>query len=117
MFAAVIDDTASVSVQIFLRQELFVQPGRNVLPGQDLVQRALAAGEPVHLQVTVGKGPLPEIEAEILTPGVKFSAQFPGALDDIAQPAVAAGEEGFDQRFGWIIPSEMDARPFQLLLQ
>ena len=88
-----------------------------MLPGQDFVQGALTAGEPVHLQIAVVKGPLPQVEAEVLAPGVELCAELPGSLDDIAQPAVAAREKGFDEGLGRVVPCEVNRGIFQLLLQ
>ena len=96
MFATVIDDATLIGVDILLHQELFLEAGGNVFPGQHFVGLALAAGVPIHVQPSVGKGLLPRGEVKIFAPAFELGPQFPRPLDHVRQAAVATGEERFD---------------------
>src|SRR5215207_11251002 len=78
-------------------EELLVQAGVQVVPGQDLVLGALAGGEPVEVDA---EGPQlllrrrrPAVVGEVLAPAVELASVAPDPLDDPAHPAVAAGEQ------------------------
>src|SRR3712207_9497292 len=81
-------------------EPLLVQPGVQVVPGQDLVLAALAGRVPVEVDAEGrelgGRGGGPALEGEVLAPAVEPAALAPHPLDHPADPAVAAGEEALD---------------------
>ena len=91
VFAAVVHDAALIRMHIFLGQELLLDAGGDMLPGQHFIEWARAARIPVHIQAEVGKGLLPRLEVEILAPAFELGPQLPGALDHVAHAPVAAG--------------------------
>ena len=63
--------------------------GINVCPGQRLVQGGLAPSVKIGFKTTLFEGVAPVLVVKVFTPAIKGGAQFPGTMDDLAQPAVA----------------------------
>src|SRR5262249_60309598 len=81
-----------------LPQEVGVEPGRDVGPGQHLVLGAVAVHVPVDREPLGGHGVLPQVERELLAPLLERAARPPYALDHCADPPVAAAGDPFGQR-------------------
>src|SRR5689334_2677943 len=84
-----------------LPEPLLVQPGVEMVPGQNLVLVALACGEPGHVDAVprehLGRGLRPPLEREVLGPAVEPAALLPDPSDDLADAPVAAAEQALDQ--------------------
>src|SRR3712207_433320 len=93
-------------------EPLLVQPGVQVVPGQDLVLAALAGGVPVEVDAEGlelgGRGGGPALVGEVLAPAVEPAALAPHPLDHPADPAVAAGEEALDDARLAVVVAQAD---------
>src|ERR1035437_4535983 len=98
--ATVLDLDVVEGVLPVLPQPVLVQAGVEVVPGQDLVLLPLASGAPGNVDRLVRQGDLgtpdPAFIAEVLGPAVKPGTVTPGGLDDLADTAVTAGQQSFD---------------------
>src|SRR5690606_1465463 len=81
-----------------LQEEVLVQPGRDMVPGEDFVLVTVAVDVPVEVEAGTGDGVDPEVVAEVLAPLLEDAAPAPDVLDDRAEPAVAPAHEAFDGR-------------------
>src|ERR1035437_5181279 len=112
--AAVLDLDVVEGVLPVLPQPVLVQAGVEVVPGQHLVLLTLASGEPGDVDRLVRQGdlgtPHPAFIAEVLAPAVEPGTVTPGRLDDLADTAVTAGQQSFDDAGFAIVIAETDGR-------
>src|SRR4030095_8370005 len=92
-----------------LPQEVLVETGREVVPGQDLVLGAVAVHVPLEVEAVLGQGVEPQVEPEVLAPLLERAAPAPHGLDDRAQAAVAPGGQALDQGGLRVGPGELHA--------
>src|ERR1019366_276507 len=112
--AAVLDlDVVEGSLPV-LPQPVLVQARVEVVPGQHLVLLTLASGEPGNVDRLVRPGDLGTTHqagiAEVLAPAVEPGTVTPGRLDDLADTAVTAGQQSFDDAGLAIVIAETDGR-------
>ena len=92
-----------------LPEEVAVEPGRDVVPGQHLVVGAVPVHVPVDREAVAGHGGLPEGEVEVLRPFLEDAARPPDVLEDRAEPAVASAGDAFDERGRGVVPTQLHA--------
>ena len=74
---------------VFLLQKSGGYARINMRPGQYIVQGALPVDVGAGFEPGIGKGAKPVFIVESLRPGIEFTAQFPGAVDNPAHLPVA----------------------------
>ena len=67
-----------------------------VVPGEELVTASGALGVEGWVEAGLLEGPVPAGGIEALVPPVEAGLVTPGGFDDRGQPAVTAGEDGFE---------------------
>src|SRR5690606_525622 len=113
--AAVLEADLVEGVAPLLPQEVLVQAGREVVPGEHLVLGAVAVAVPVHVEAVGLHGRLPALQAEVLAPLLEGPALAPDLLDDGPEAAVAAAEEALDDAGARVVPLDLDvAAPLAL---
>ena len=88
--AAVLEAQLVERVAPVLPEEVLVEPGGDVVPGQDLVLVAVAVDVPLDVEPVAGHGLVPGVLAEVLAPLLERAAGAPDVLDDRAEAAIAA---------------------------
>src|SRR4051812_18800652 len=110
--AAVFDFLRLERVLPVVPEPVLVQPGVQVVPGEHLRLEPLAHGVPVERHGRVAEDRLagrdPAVEGEVLAPAVEAAAVLPHLADHRADPAVAAGEESFDDRRAAVVVADAD---------
>ena len=96
--AAVLEADLVERVAPVLPEEVLVQAGREVVPGQHLVLGAVPVHVPVDVEAVAGHGVDPELEVEALGPLLERAAVAPDVLDDRTEPAIAAADDALDDR-------------------
>src|SRR6266542_1748698 len=92
-----------------LPEEIAMQPGRDVVPGKDLVGGAMPRHIPVGIE-TLGRHRVePAAELETLAPLLERPALTPDAFDDATDTSVAPAGDPFDERRRRVVPAELHA--------
>src|SRR5712692_3301407 len=78
-----------------------------MVPGQGLIEEP-ATQVKVRVDAVCGKSLLPEIEAELVSPAVKATAQVVGGQQRRGQTPVATSEHALEKREPSIVPFELD---------
>ena len=107
--AAVLQTVFGQGLLPVLPQEVPVQPGRDVVPGQDLVLGAVPVDGVVEGQAGPLQGVGPQAQVEMLGPLLEGPALAPDRLDDRPHPAVAPAHESFDRGGLGVVPAQGQA--------
>src|SRR5581483_11926976 len=107
--AAVLDGGLGQRVLPVGPEEVTVQAGRDVVPGQRLVLLAVAVGHLVEAETLSSQRLLPQREVEALRPLLEGATGPPDPLDDPAHTAVAPAGQSLGGRGGRIVPADGEA--------
>ena len=91
-------------------EEVPVQPGRDVVPGQGLVLGPVAVAHLLEAQALGGQRLLPQREVEVLGPLLERAAGPPDPLDHRAHPPVAPAGQALGHRGRRVVPADGQAR-------
>ena len=78
--------------------------GGDHAPRQDLILAAAAVGVKMRVKSALFKGRHPAIQIKVILPRAERFTLAPCALDDLAEPAVAAGDDRFHEARGRRVP-------------
>src|SRR5947209_10395757 len=92
-----------------LPEEIAMQPGRDVIPGQDLIGGAVPCHVPVGVEALGCHRVEPAAEVEALAPLLERPAVPPDAFDDATDAPVAPARDPLDERRRRVVPAELDA--------
>ena len=90
-------------------EEIGVQAGRDVRPGQHLVAGAVPGHEPVGVEALGVHGVEPAVEGEALAPLLERAARAPDPLDDPADPPVATRRDALGEGGLRVVPLHLRA--------
>ena len=92
-----------------LPQEVAVEAGREVVPGQHLVLGAVAVDGVLEGHPVGGEGVGPQVEVEVLGPLLEGAAVAPHLLDDRAHAPVAPADDALGGRGLRVVPADGQA--------
>src|SRR4029077_20707752 len=92
-----------------LPEEVAVQSGRNVIPGQDFVLVAMAVHDLADIETGGLERVRPQLQIEMLGPFLKGAPGPPDVFDDRAHTAVAPTGETLDGRRLRVVPAKGQA--------
>src|SRR5207244_3456577 len=115
-FSAGQAEAALQRLTVFAGEEAVLEADADVIPRQARGDRDRAE---VGSDVDAGgvEGALPYVDLELIFAGIQARAVFVGALEDVAQRAVAAGEHPFQPRRLAVVHAQIDAGALGLFLQ
>jgi len=111
LFSAIDTDFAFEGLLIIPEDKFFVYVCGDMLPEEDLINTSLTMRVKSGVEFMLRKGIHPNIVAALIAPGVKFCAIFPGSIDPIGEPAVAARKKSYDKRILRVSPQKLDTTP------
>lgn len=89
----------------------------NMRPGKHFVQGTLAVGIERGFQSVIGKGTEPVFIFELLGPGIKSTAEFPGMVEDFSYSPISPRQGGFKQACLRVVPGKAGTLVVQSLLE
>ncbi len=104
--AAVLQAVGVQGVPPVLPEEVPVQPGGNVVPGQRLVLGPVAVDRFLQGETVGGEGIGPQIQVEVLSPLLEGAARSPDLLDDGADPAIAPAGDSLGRSGLGVVPAD-----------